>query len=69
MATGTVMRFLDQKGFGFIKPDDADQDVFVHFSEIRTENVSTLAQGQRVSFNVEEGPKGLKATNVEIIEA
>ncbi len=65
MATGTVKWFNESKGFGFISPSDGSQDVFVHFSAIASEGFRTLAEGQSVSFEVESGPKGPQATNVQ----
>jgi CspA family cold shock protein len=64
MATGTVKWFNDSKGFGFIAPEDGSNDVFVHFSAIQGDGFRTLKEGQSVSFDVEDGPKGLQATNV-----
>jgi CspA family cold shock protein len=66
MTTGTVKWFNESKGFGFITPDDGSKDVFVHFSAIASEGFRTLAEGQQVSFNVEDGPKGPQATNVQV---
>jgi len=65
MATGTVKWFNESKGFGFISPDDGSKDVFVHFSAIADEGFRTLTEGQKVSFDVEEGPKGPQAANVK----
>lgn len=64
MATGTVKWFNDAKGFGFITADDDGQDVFVHHTAIQTEGFRTLAEGQKVSFDLTQGPKGLAAQNV-----
>lgn len=64
MATGTVKWFNESKGFGFIAPSDGSDDVFVHFSSIQGDGFKTLAEGQTVSFDTEQGPKGLQATNV-----
>ncbi len=64
MATGTVKWFNESKGFGFITQDDGGADVFVHFSAIQGGGFKTLAEGQAVSFNVENGPKGPQASNV-----
>ena len=64
MATGTVKWFNDAKGFGFITPTDGSKDLFVHFSAIQQQGFKTLSEGQRVSFDVTTGPKGLQATNI-----
>ncbi|MEW6116567.1 MAG: cold-shock protein [Nitrospirota bacterium] len=63
MAEGTVKWFNEAKGFGFITRDDGS-DVFVHYSSIQSNGFKTLAEGDKVSFDVEQGPKGLKAVNV-----
>ncbi len=64
MATGTVKWFNEAKGFGFIAQDDGGADVFVHFSAIQGSGFKTLAEGQRVTFEVQQGPKGPQAANV-----
>jgi CspA family cold shock protein len=64
MTTGTVKWFNESKGFGFISPEDGSKDVFVHFSAIQAEGFKVLTEGQSVTFNVEDGPKGPQATNV-----
>lgn len=64
MALGTVKWFNDAKGFGFIKQDGGGEDVFCHQSAIQVSGFRTLTEGQRVEFEISEGPKGLKADNV-----
>ena len=64
MATGTVKWFNESKGFGFIAQDNGGDDVFVHFRAISGDGFKTLAEGQSVSFDVDKGPKGLRAVNV-----
>jgi CspA family cold shock protein len=64
MAQGTVKWFNDEKGFGFIAQDDGGADVFVHHSGIDSSGFRSLAEGQRVEFNVSQGTKGLQATEV-----
>ncbi|HKJ17067.1 MAG TPA: cold-shock protein [Xanthomonadales bacterium] len=65
MTTGTVKWFNESKGFGFIAPSDGGKDVFVHFSAIEGSGFKTLAEGQAVEFEVEDGPKGPQASNVQ----
>jgi cold shock protein len=65
MATGTVKWFNDAKGFGFIKPDDGGDDLFAHFSAINSAGFKSLAENQRVSFDVTSGPKGKQAANIQ----
>jgi CspA family cold shock protein len=69
MSSGTVKWFNDAKGFGFITQDDGGADVFCHFSAIQNEGFKTLAEGQKVEFEVKKGPKGLQAENVRIVGA
>jgi CspA family cold shock protein len=64
MATGTVKWFSDDKGFGFITPDDGGRDLFVHFSGILGDGYRSLAEGTKVAYEEEAGPKGPKAVNV-----
>ncbi|MDO5356414.1 MAG: cold-shock protein [Conchiformibius sp.] len=65
MATGIVKWFNDAKGFGFITPDEGGEDLFAHFSSINMEGFKTLKEGQKVSFDVTEGPKGKQAANIQ----
>ncbi|CAH1793310.1 unnamed protein product [Owenia fusiformis] len=62
--TGTVKWFNEAKGYGFIAPDDKSADVFVHYTAIQVSGFRTLSEGQRVSFEVENGPKGRSASNI-----
>jgi CspA family cold shock protein len=64
--TGRVKWFNERKGFGFISRDDGE-DVFVHFSEIKSDGFKTLVENQEVSFEIKEGPKGLQASNVKAL--
>jgi CspA family cold shock protein len=64
MPRGTVKWFSDQKGYGFITPDDGSKDVFVHHTAIQGMGFRTLAEGDVVEYDVEQGPKGLRAANV-----
>jgi len=65
MQTGIVKRFNDAKGFGFITPDGGGEDLFAHFSEIKSSGFKTLKENQRVSFEVTTGPKGKQAANIQ----
>ena len=65
--TGTVKWFNEAKGFGFLAQDNGGEDVFCHFRAIASEGFKTLAEGQKVSFEVEQGQKGLQAANVVAI--
>ena len=65
MATGTVKWFNETKGFGFITPDGGGADLFAHFSEIQGSGFKTLKDGQKVTFEVKQGPKGLQASAIK----
>ena len=64
MATGTAKWFNGAKGFGFITPDEGGEDLFAHFSSVQTQGFKTLKEGQKVSFDVVQGPKGKQASNI-----
>jgi CspA family cold shock protein len=64
MSTGTVKWFNDAKGFGFITPDDGGEDLFAHFSEVQASGFKSLQEGQKVTFEVKQGPKGQQAANI-----
>lgn len=65
MSIGTVKWFNDAKGFGFISPDDGSEDLFVHFSAINMSGFKTLKEGQKISFETIQGPKGKQASNIQ----
>ena len=67
MATGTVKWFNDDKGFGFITPDDQTKDLFVHHSAIAGAGFKSLAEGAKVSYDPEQGPKGPSAAHVQTL--
>jgi cold shock protein len=64
MAQGTVKWFNDEKGYGFISPDDGGEDLFVHYSGIEGDGFRTLDEGARVTFETTQGKKGMQAVNV-----
>lgn len=65
MTTGTVKWFNDAKGFGFITPDGGGEDLFAHFSAIQARGFKSLQEGQKVSFEIVNGPKGKQASNIQ----
>lgn len=65
MSTGTVKWFDDAKGFGFITPDDGSKDLFVHFSAIQAAGFKSLKESDKVQYEVEQSPKGPRATNIK----
>jgi cold shock protein len=67
MATGVVKWFSDEKGFGFITPDEGSKDLFVHHTSIQADGYRSLAEGARVEYESEQGDKGPKAVNVRAI--
>jgi len=64
MTTGTVKWFNDSKGFGFITPDNGEGDLFAHYTAIQMRGFKTLKEGQKVQFEITQGPKGKQASNI-----
>jgi cold shock protein len=69
MATGTVKWFSNDKGYGFITPDEGGEDLFVHHSGIAGSGFKTLAEGAKVEFEVTQGQKGPQATDVQVVQS
>jgi cold shock protein len=67
MTTGTVKWFNDEKGYGFITPDEGGQDLFVHHSAIQRSGFRSLPEGAKVGYDTEQGPKGPAAANVQLL--
>lgn len=65
MASGTVKWFNEGKGFGYITPDDGSEELFAHFSSIQMRGYKTLAQGEKVKYDIVHGPKGKQASNIQ----
>ena len=65
MSVGIVKWFSNSKGYGFISPDEGGEDVFAHFSAIEMEGYKSLNEGQKVEFDITDGPKGLQASNIK----
>jgi cold shock protein len=68
MPTGTVKWFNDSKGYGFITPEDGSEDLFAHFSAIQMDGFKTLKEGQKVKFDVTQGPKGKQASGIQSVD-
>ena len=68
MPTGSVKFFKTDKGYGFITPEDGSRDVFVHVSAIQDSGLTTLSEGQKLSFEIQEDARGPKATNLAVID-
>ncbi len=68
MASGTVKWFSNSKGYGFIAPEDGGDDIFAHFSSIDMDGYKSLRQGQKVQYEVSQGPKGLLASDIRFGE-
>ena len=69
MTVGTVKWFSNSKGYGFISPEEGGEDVFAHFSAIEMDGYKTLNEGQKVEFEITEGPKGLQASTIKSASA
>ena len=68
MPTGSVKFFKTDKGYGFITPEDGSRDVFVHVSAVQDSGLTTLSEGQKLSFEIQEDARGPKATNLAVID-
>lgn len=69
MAKGIVKWFSNQKGYGFVTPENSDKDIFVHFSSIASDGFKSLKQGDEIEFEIKDGPKGEQATDVRLTKA
>jgi len=67
MSTGVVKWFNNTKGFGFVTPDGGGEDIFAHFSSITMEGYKSLREGQKVEFELSDGPKGKFAANIRLV--
>lgn len=69
MSTGRVKWFNNSKGYGFIVPDESGEDLFAHYSSIKSSGFRTLNENDLVEFDIQQGPKGLQAVNIKLVES